>query len=94
MTKIFADAEEKYVKNVILYGHTDNYLYTDAEHTQKVDKDTVMNLCKKGVLVDYQSAFYAPISFKENSGHLEVVIATGDTSLTGVILYSEEYAAG
>ena len=30
MTVVYADAEEKYVKNVILYGKTaDNYLYTD-----------------------------------------------------------------
>ena len=32
MTVVYADAEEKYVKNVILYGKTaDNYLYTDSK---------------------------------------------------------------
>lgn len=53
MTVVYADAEEKYVKNVILYGKTaDNYLYTDSKCSEvnKVDKDTLLNLCKKGVL--------------------------------------------
>ena len=43
MTVVYADAEEKYVKNVILYGKTaDNYLYTDSKCSEanKVDKDT------------------------------------------------------
>ena len=49
MTVVYADAEEKYVKNVILYGKTaDNYLYTDSKCSEvnKVDKDTLLNLCK------------------------------------------------
>ena len=53
MTVVYADAEEKYVKNVILYGKTaDNYLYTDSKCSEvnKVDKDTLLNLCKKGVI--------------------------------------------
>lgn len=40
MTVVYADAEEKYVKNVILYGKTaDNYLYTDSKCSEvnKVD---------------------------------------------------------
>ena len=41
MTVVYADAEEKYVKKVILYGKTaDNYLYTDSKCSEanKVDK--------------------------------------------------------
>lgn len=61
MTVVYADAEEKYVKNVILYGKTaDNYLYTDSKCSEvnKVDKDTLLNLCKKGVIINYNSTYY------------------------------------
>ena len=71
MTVVYADAEEKYVKNVILYGKTaDNYLYTDSKCSEvnKVDKDTLLNLCKKGVIINYNSTYYMPLFFKEESG--------------------------
>lgn len=94
MNVVYADAEEKYIKNVILYGHTDKYLYIDEAHKTKVDAETLMNLCKKGLIVVYNGFHCAPICFKENSGHIEVTVATGTTSLTGAVLYSSEYAAG
>ena len=46
MTVVYADSEEKYVKNVILYGETsNNYLFTDAACTEgnELDKDTLMS---------------------------------------------------
>ena len=64
MTVVYADAEEKYVKNVILYGKTaDNYLYTDSKCSEanKVDKDTLLNLRKKGVIISYNSTYYMPL---------------------------------
>lgn len=94
MNKIFIDANEKYMAKTVLYGHTDKYLYVDEAHKTKVDKDTVLNLCQKGLLaVVYNGFTCAPVCFKENSGHAEVTIATGTTSLTGAVLYSSEYAA-
>lgn len=95
LNNIYSDSEEKYVKTVILYGHTDNYVYADAEHTQKIDKDTLLNLCLKGVTINYQSAYYTPVFFKENSGHLEITIATAiaSSASTAVVLNSEEYSA-
>ena len=84
MTVVYADAEEKYVKNVILYGKTaDNYLYTDSKCSEvnKVDKDTLLNLCKKGVIINYNSTYYMPLFFKEESG--------GSVSVT----YKEYYDA-
>lgn len=94
MTKIFADAEEKYVKTVVLYGHSDNYLYADESHTEKIDKSTLLDLCLKGVTVKYESAYYPPVLFKENAGAIEVVIATsiGSGTSTSVTLYSEEHS--
>lgn len=95
MKTIYGDANEKYVEAVVLYGHSDSYLYTDAAHTTKVDKDTVLNLCQKGLLtVVYNDYTCAPVCFKETSGYAEVTVATGTTSLTGAVLYSEEKAAG
>lgn len=80
MTVVYADAEEKYVKNVILYGKTaDNYLYTDSKCSEanKVDKDTLLNLCKKGVIINYNSTYYMPLFFKEESGgSVSVTFAT------------------
>lgn len=95
MNTIHIDANEKYVASVVLYGHTDKYLYTEAEHKNKVAKDVVLNLCVKGLLtVVYNGYTCVPVCFKENSGHAEVTVATGTTSLTSALLYSEEYAAG
>lgn len=95
MKTTYIDANEKYVAAVTLYGHTDKYLYADEAHKTKVDKDTVLNLCQKGLLsVVYNGYTCAPVCFKENSGHAEVTVATGTTTLTGAVLYSSEYAAG
>lgn len=95
MKHVYADAEEKYVMNTILYGHSDTYLYADEAHTQKVDAATLLNVCQKGILVHYKGAYYIPVFFKENSGHLEVTIATAISSgaSTSVVLYSSEYNA-
>lgn len=98
MTCIYADAEEKYVKTVVLYGkNSDNYLYTDSACTTKLDKDTLMNLCLKGVTVLYEGAYYVPFTFKDDTsaGATSVTIATvvNTSSSASVTLYSEEYTA-
>lgn len=92
--EIYSDAEEKYLKATVLYGHTDKYLYFEEAHQNKVDMATLLNLCYKGLIVSYNGFFCMPVCYKENAGHLEVTVATGTTTLTGVVLYSEEYAAG
>ncbi len=99
MTVVYADAREKYVKNVILYGKTaDNYLYTDSKCTEvnKVDKDTLLNLCKKGVIISYNSTCYMPLFFKEESGgSVSVTFATAvsASASAATTLYSKEYSA-
>lgn len=97
MTVVYADAEEKYVKNVILYGKTaDNYLYTDSKCSEvnKVDKDTLLNLCKKGVIINYNSTYYMPLFFKEESGSVSVTFATAvsASASAATTLYSKEYS--
>ena len=87
---IYADAEQKYVMNTLLYGHTDNYVYMDEAHTQKIDKDTLHEILSKGAIVHYESAYYTPVFWKENTGHLEVTIAPASAD---VVLKSSEAAA-
>lgn len=95
MTKVFANSEEKFVKAVVLYGKTsNNYLHATPECTEedKFDKDTLLELVHKGVVVKYDDAFYAPVAYKENAGALEVNILKAAGTFT--TLYSEEHAMG
>ena len=94
MTKIYAKSEEKFVKTVVLYGHSDTYLYADEAHTTKINKDDLLDLCLKGVTIKYESAYYTPVFFKENAGVVEVTIATAISTgaSTAVVLYSEEHS--
>lgn len=100
MTVVYADAEEKYVKNIILYGKTsDNYLYTDSKCSEanKVDKGTLLNLCKKGVIISYNSTYYMPLFFnkEESGGSVSVTFATAvsASASAATTLYSKEYSA-
>lgn len=93
---IYADADEKYVKNIVLYGETSNDYICRAEaceEADQIDKDTLMDLLKKGVLISYDGAFYTPYSFKETGGVVEVHFVTtiGASSSAEVVLYSKEH---
>lgn len=87
---VYADADEKYVKTVVLYAKTsDDYVYKAAGATEqdKIDKDTLLDLCKKGVMVVLDGVYYVPSQFKD---------ATTYTTLTigeSTVLNSKEYAA-
>lgn len=73
----YANAEEKFVKSVVLYAHSDNILYRDEAHTVAVNHDELLNLCMKGLLiVKKDDAYYTPVHFKENAGEIDVLIAT------------------
>lgn len=96
MTVHYANAEEKFAKSVVLMAHTDNVLYMDAGHTMAVNHDDLMNLCMKGLLVvKKDSTYYRPIFFKENSGEIEVTIATaiGTGSSTSLVVKSKTVKA-
>lgn len=65
MEKIFSNSEEKFVKNVIVYGNA-NKAYYDAGHKDQIPAAELLNMCRKGnVLVAYNNAFYFPVAFKE-----------------------------
>lgn len=96
MNKIYAQAEEKFAKTVVLYAHSDNVLYLDAEHTTAVDRATLLNLCVKGLAVVFDTdTYYFPVSFKDNTTDVSVVIATsiGTGTSTSKTLKSKESSA-
>ena len=88
---VYADAEEKLVKTVILYGkQSDTNLYRDSKMTttNKVTGAELMELCKKGLVIFYKDAFYAPVSFKDESGTIKVGIATYSASAYAQVEFS------
>lgn len=69
---IYADAEEKYVLGVVLYGNASK-LYLDAAHTVEAEHDFVLNACKKGIVRIFNTdTYYGVASFKDASGTLTV----------------------
>ena len=69
---IYADAEEKYVLGVVLYGNSTK-LYLDAEHTVEADHDFALNACMKGIVrIFVTDTYYGVASFKDDDGTLTV----------------------
>lgn len=97
MDKIFARSEEKFVKNVVLYGKPDDkYLYTDEAFTKKLTKDELFDLAIKGVVVKYDGLCYTPLIFGYDKTKPCVTITIGTLNqgeMTYVVLNSEEYTA-
>lgn len=96
MDKIFADSEEKVLKTVILYGKkSDSYLYIDKAFGTTVDKNNLLNLCKKNMLlVSYDTAIYLPVCFKENTTDVAVTLYDAlATTPAAVTLKSKEPTA-
>lgn len=102
MDNIYARYDEKFIKNSILYAKSeDDYIYTSEDYNEnsKIDKDTLMDLCKKSqIIILYDGTTYAtPIAFKETSGAAEVTIVTAistevsTTTVTHTSLYSKEH---
>lgn len=94
---VYADAEEKFAKTIILYGKTSNdYLNKTSACAEedRIDKDSLLELLKKGVLISYDGAFYTPLFFKENSGAVEVTFATAisASASAATVLYSKEHS--
>lgn len=48
----YANADQKFLKTVTVYAKkSDNFIYADSGCTVKIDKDTMMELCTKGLAV-------------------------------------------
>ncbi len=89
MNTIYNDGGEQEIRTVVLYGHTDNFLYLEAAHKTKVRGKKLLDLCMKGmVLVTSDNAtFNAPISFKKESAFVSVKVEAGDTATANIKTY-------
>lgn len=86
---IYADAEEKYVLGVVLYGNT-NKLYLDADHEVEADHDFVLNACMKGIVrIFVTDTYYGVASFKDDDGTLTITdtkaTAPGSYTVTAAV---------
>lgn len=91
MDRIYADSENKYVKNTVLYARdNDEYAYLDEAFTEKVDSDTLFNLCVNGALVQKNTDVFIPYCFTTpGAGYLTIKFGNGSSSYTA---YSMEYS--
>ena len=89
--RIYADSENKYVKNTVLYARdNDEYAYLDEAFTEKVDRDTLFNLCVNGVLVQKNTDVFIPYCFTTpDADYLTIKFGNGSSSNTA---YSREYS--
>lgn len=73
MKKLFAKANEKFVKSVILYPNSDNVLCFDSEATDKVPGAILKNLFEKN-LVFIETAYgeFRPTMFMDESTYYTV----------------------
>lgn len=79
LTVIYADAAEKFVKNVVLYGHS-NVLYYDEAHTEVVNGAELENLFLKGLVVKLDQAYHLANVFEIDGENAHIFIASADGS--------------
>ena len=92
MDRIYADSENKYVKNTVLYVRdTDEYAYLDEAFTEKVDRDTLFNLCVDGILLQKNTDVFIPYCFTTpDANYLTIKFGDGSSSYT---IHSMEYTS-
>ena len=98
LTKNYANADEKFDKTVTVYAKkSDNFIYVDAACTQKIDKETMTELCVKGLaLVSYEKAFYPVAAYKENTTKKCLDVTIYDvlaSTVVAVTVHTGEYTA-
>lgn len=94
----FNNSDEVYINSVILYAKKNNdYIYEDAACTSKLNKDTVLNLCEKGLaLISYEGAVYSVTAYKSNTEKKCLDVTIYDilaTTAAAVTVHSSEYTA-
>lgn len=98
LTTNYANADQKFLKTVIVYAKKgDNYVYADSGCTVKIDKDTMTELCVKGlVVISYEKAFYPVAAFKDNTAKKCLDVTIWDalaTTAAAVTVHTAEYTA-
>lgn len=92
---IYEDAKDIHVRNYILYTGAGKYLYLDETSTEKIDCDTLMDFCSKGVLIynpkDNSYSYVSSFS-KSSLGGYTIVQVPGISGL--IAYYSKERVEG
>lgn len=94
----YANSDQKFLKTVIVYAKkSDNFIYADPGCTVKIDKDTMMELCVKGLaVVSYEKAFYPVAAFKANTTKKCLDVTIYDVlanTAAAVTVHTGEYTA-
>lgn len=82
---IYNDAGEQEIRTIVLYGHTDTYLYATEKHTagDEIDRATLLGyLAKYRVLIKNGTKTYFPIFFEDKTTSVEVTVATAISAST------------
>lgn len=88
MKKIFARANEKFVKAVVLYADSSNVLCFDSEATDKVPAEMVKNLFEKGLLlVSTDDGEYKPTTFTDETTYYAVSLVVMGTSAAEELVF-------
>ena len=94
----YANADQKFLKTVTVYAKkNDNFIYADSACKQKIDKETMTELCVKGLaVVSYEKAFYPIAAFKENTTKKCLDVTIYDVlanTAAAVTVHTGEYTA-
>ena len=94
----YANADQKFLKTVTVYAKkSDNFIYADSACKQKIDKETMTELCVKGLaIVSYEKAFYPVAAFKENTTKKCLDVTIYDVlanTAAAVTVHTGEYTA-
>ena len=94
----YANADQKFLKTVTVYAKkNDNFIYADSGCTVKIDQDTMMAHCTKGLAVlPYQKAFSPVAAFKENTTKKCLDVTIYDVranTAAAVTVHTGEYTA-
>lgn len=76
---VYNDAGEREIRTIVLYGHTDSYLYATSAHKagEEIDRATMLEyLSKYRVLIKNGTKTYFPIFFEDKTTAVEVTVAT------------------
>lgn len=95
----YRTSEEKFIKNNMLYLHSDTYLYTDEAKTVKVTTAELKKMFEGNILIDVGGGKLAkPVTIEKPSGSNEsamIIIAVSEDGSSLVLKkgYSKEYSA-
>lgn len=94
----YANSDQKFLKTVTVYAKkNDNFIYADSACKQKIDKETMTELCVKGLaVVSYEKAFYPVAAFKENTTKKCLDVTIYDVlanTAAAVTVHTAEYTA-